>query len=182
MPTTQPPTPSSTPSSTRVADVLARLRAVGERMTPARRAVLTVVDAADAAGEHLTAEQIGVRVGDLEPAVHRATLYRTLTSLTELGALVHVHLGGSATVYHLGPGPEEEAPAGHDDGHDGHDAHDAHDHAHDHAHVQCHACGRVLDVPPDVLDDVAARLAADLGFVLDTGHAALLGTCRDCAD
>ena len=162
MPTTQPPTPSSTPSSTRVADVLARLRAVGERMTPARRAVLTVVDAADAAGEHLTAEQIGVRVGDLEPAVHRATLYRTLTSLTELGALAHVHLGGSATVYHLGPGPEDDA--------------------HDHAHVQCHACGRVLDVPPDVLDDVAARLAADLGFVLDTGHAALLGTCRDCAD
>jgi Fur family ferric uptake transcriptional regulator len=131
-------------------------------MTPARRAVLSVVDAADAAGEHLTAEQIGARVGDLEPTVHRATLYRTLTSLTELGALSHVHLGGSATVYHLGGGPEDEGP-------------------HDHAHVQCHACGRVLDVPPDVLDDVAARLAADLGFVLDTGHAALLGTCRDCA-
>jgi len=157
-----PPTQPTTPTP-RVADVLARLRAVGERMTPARRAVLTVVDAADAAGEHLTAEQIGARVGDLEPAVHRATLYRTLTSLTELGALAHVHLGGAATVYHLGAGPEDDT------------------HAHDHGHVQCHACGRVLDVPPDVLDEVAARLEADLGFVLDTGHAALLGTCRACA-
>ena len=165
MPPTQPTTP-------RVADALARLRAVGERMTPARRAVLAVVDAADAAGEHLTADQIGVRVGDLEPAVHRATVYRTLTSLTELGALSHVHLGGSATVYHLGSGPEDESP---EEG--------AHEHAqeHAHAHVQCHACGRVLDVPPDVLDAVAARLEAELGFVLDTGHAALLGTCRECA-
>jgi Fur family ferric uptake transcriptional regulator len=39
----------------------------------------------------------------------------------------------------------------------------------------------VLDVAPDVFDGVAARLRDDLGFVLDTGHAALLGTCRECA-
>jgi Fur family ferric uptake transcriptional regulator len=155
----------------RVADAVARLRGAGERVTPARRAVLAVVDAADARGEHLTADQIGSRVADLEPAVHRATVYRTLTSLTELGALSHVHLGGSATVYHLAAGPGvPDAGAAVDDAPG----------RHDHAHVQCHACGRVLDVPPDVLDDVARRLEADLGFELDTSHAALLGTCREC--
>ena len=50
-----------------------------------------------------------------------------------------------------------------------------------HAHVQCHVCGRVLDVPPEAFEEVAGRLRDDLGFVLDTSHAALLGTCRTCA-
>lgn len=147
--------------SPRVADAVSRLRSAGERVTPARYAVLRVVDAADLADEHLTAEQIGARVAEVEPAVHRATVYRTLTSLAETGVLSHVHIGGSATVYHL------SEPAVHDHGH--------------HAHVQCHVCGRVLDVPPDVFDGVAQRLLDELGFVLDTGHAALLGTCADCS-
>lgn len=150
--------------SVRVAGAVSRLRTAGERVTPARYAVLRVVDAADLADEHLTAEQIGARVADVEPSVHRATVYRTLTALVETGVLSHVHLGGAATVYHL-----TDAPAAHGT-----------DRAR-HAHVQCHACGRVLDVPPHTLDEVAARLVDELGFVLDTGHAALLGTCRECA-
>ncbi len=150
-----------------MAAAVARLRSAGERLTPARYAVLHVVDAADLADEHLTAEQIGTRVADVEPSVHRATVYRTLTALVETGVLSHVHLGGTATVYHLTEPPPAEQHE-----------HDAHDHGH--AHVQCHVCGRVLDVAPDVFDEVAARLRADLGFTLDTGHAALLGRCRDC--
>jgi Fur family ferric uptake transcriptional regulator len=144
------------------------MRSAGERVTPARYAVLRVVDAADLADEHLTAEQIGTRVAAVEPSVHRATVYRTLTSLVETGVLSHVHLGGSATVYHLGEVGDTVVGA------------PAHHHEHGHAHVQCHVCGRVLDVAPDVFDEVAARLREDLGFTLDTGHAALLGTCRDC--
>lgn len=133
--------------------------------------MLRVVDAADRGDEHLTAEQIGGRVTALEPSVHRATVYRTLTSLSELGVLSHVHLGGSATVYHLA----DATPA---DEHTGHEhAHQAH---HGHAHVQCHDCGRVFDVPPEMFAGLAQRLDEDLGFALDTGHAALLGLCRDC--
>ena len=155
---------TSSDGGDRVAIAVSRLRAAGERVTPARYAVLRVVDAADLADEHLTAEQIGARVADVEPAVHRATVYRTLTSLTELGILSHVHLGGSATVYHLAGDSARE-----------------HAWAPGHAHVQCHRCGRVLDVPPQAFDELAERLLTDLGFVLDTSHAGLLGTCRECA-
>jgi Fur family ferric uptake transcriptional regulator len=155
---------SSSPEGRRVADAVARLRGAGERVTPARYAVLRVVDAADAADEHLTAEQIGGRVAQVEPSVHRATVYRTLTSLSEIGVLSHVHLGGSATVYHLAP-EESRAPVP----------------GHGHAHVQCHHCGRVFDVAPEAFDGVASALQETLGFTLDTSHAALLGTCRDCA-
>jgi Fur family ferric uptake transcriptional regulator len=160
--------------SPRVQAALAGLRRRGERITPARCAVLRVIDAADRTDEHLTAEQVGSRVAEREPGIHRATVYRTLTSLTDAGLLSHVHLGGSGTVYHLveeqagayaaGPGPAPELAA----------------RPHEHAHVQCVSCGKVVDVPPDALDEVAGRLLAELGFRLDTAHAALLGHCSDC--
>ncbi len=145
---------------------LDRLRSAGERVTPARYAVLCVVDAADQADEHLTAEQVGERVAVRAPTVHRATVYRTLTSLTEAGILSHVHLGGAATVYHLAPAAAEPPVTEHPDP--------------GHAHVQCERCGRVQDVPGDALDGVAKRLLDELGFALSTSHAALLGRCRSC--
>lgn len=145
---------------------LARLRSAGERITPARHAVLRVLDVADPCDEHLSAEQIGERVAVLEPSIHRATVYRTLTALTDAAVLSHVHLGGSGTVYHLASPPAEPTQPTRDDG--------------AHAHVQCVSCGRVLDVPSHTFDDLAGRLEADLGFAVDTSHAALLGRCADC--
>ncbi|MDN5797532.1 MAG: transcriptional repressor [Intrasporangium sp.] len=160
----------------RVATALARLRELGERVTPARRAVLEVVDAADRADEHLTAEQIGARVAELEPSTHRATLYRVLTSLCDAGVLSHIHVGGNATVYHLAGHPSRTSESG-----SGTAAYaPGEGPAHGHAHVRCLVCGRVQDAPTDVLAVAADRLRATLGFEIDTGHVALLGTCARC--
>lgn len=161
------------------------LRRSGERVTPARSAVLQVIDAGDRADEHLTAEQVGARVAGIDPSIHRATVYRTLTSLTDAGLLSHVHLGGSATVYHLVEPPSGELGKAADEDEvyavGRASADESHPHALGHAHVQCVSCGKVVDVPPDALDGVATRLRAELGFRLDTSHAALLGRCADCA-
>ena len=165
----------------RVDWALARLRVLGERVTPAREAVLHVIDVADRTDEHLTAEQIGERVTQLEPSVHRATVYRTLTSLTDAGVLSHIHLGGSATVYHLSVTPGEPAreagPAAPADERPVSDAPPGDGHL----HVQCSVCGRVQDAPVAVLDEAARRLRGELAFELDTTHAALLGRCSNCA-
>lgn len=161
----------------RVEAALGRLRELGERITPARQAVLRVIDTADRAEEHLSAEHIGERVATLEPSVHRATVYRTLTALTGAGILTHVHLGGTGTVYHLATPASEAAlgasPAAYGGG-------ESEPHGHGHTHVQCVVCGRVQDAPPGVLDEAARIMRDDLGFELDTSHAALLGRCADC--
>lgn len=141
--------------------------------------MLRVVDLADRADEHLTAEVIGARVSELAPTVHRATVYRTLTSLTEAGFLSQVHLGGASTIYHLDT-PEVAAETDPADAVAGPEAEGSAAAGHAHAHVRCVSCGRVLDVPPNAFDSLAARLADGIGFALDPARTALLGTCRDC--
>ena len=131
------------------------LRALDQKVTPARRAVLEVVASTDA---HLSADEIVSRVADLVPDVHRATVFRTLERLVELGLVAHVHLPHGATTYHLRQ-PGERM----------------------HLHVLCRTCGDVFDTDPALLDDVADALAASLGFRLAADHAALSGVCAVCA-
>ena len=92
-------------ASPRSADeILALLRAHGDRVTASRRAV---VDALVAGDHHVTADEIVARVaaGDGpdggDPEAHRATVYRTLDRLEELGVISHVHLGHGPSTFHL---------------------------------------------------------------------------------
>lgn len=146
------PSPAVDPEAT-IRRVAGMLRARGERMTGPRRAVLTVL-ARD--GGHLSAETVVGKVTDHDPTVHRASVYRTLEALTELGVVQHVHVSRGGTAYHL---VEAAKP---------------------HLHAQCHGCGTVHDLPPDLLDDVAAVLAREHGFQLEAGHVALSGLCQNC--
>jgi Fur family transcriptional regulator, ferric uptake regulator len=133
----------------------AQLRQRGERVTTARLAVAEVLAATD---EHLSAEQIGERAEALRPGIHRATVYRALEALGELGLVTHVHLGKAGTTYHLAG---ELVPR--------------------HLHLRCTGCGRVLDVDAETLEPVRRKLRREIGFRLDPDHVALLGTCADCA-
>lgn len=133
--------------------VAAQLRERGERMTRPRRVVLTAL--ASASG-HRSAAQVAEAVAEIDGAVHRASVYRTLEALCELGAVQHVHLGHGATAYHLA---------------DGHGPH---------PHAQCSRCQRLIDLPVDLLDAVTLRVESELGFALDATHVALSGRCADC--
>jgi len=134
-------------------EVAGMLRARGERMTGPRRAVLRVLAERD---EHLSAEDILSRLAAHDPGVHRASVYRTLEALSELGVVQHVHVTHGGTAYHLVRGERR------------------------HLHAQCHSCGAVHDLPPDLLDDVEAVLAHRHGFHLEAGHVALSGLCQHC--
>lgn len=154
---------SASDENARVEPALAMLRARGERVTPARCAVLTELARAGRE-EHLSADELAVRVEASTTGVHRATVYRVLTRLAELGLVSHTHLGGGATVYHLVAGQAETGgvPV--------------------HAHLQCSTCGTVIDVEVEELQPLADRLRDQLGFRLAPEHTALLGLCATCAD
>jgi len=94
-------------------------------------------------------------VAERDPGVHRASVYRTLETLSGLGVVQHVHVGHGTTAYHLAG---DEA----------------------HLHAQCGRCGAVIDLPASLLDEVAARVHREHGFRLDPSHVALSGTCERC--
>ena len=130
------------------------LRARGDRMTGPRRAVITALAARRT---HLTADQVVSAVAEQDASVHRASVYRTLETLSQLGVVQHVHVGHGTTTYHLAG----DAP---------------------HLHAQCSSCGAVLDLPGSMLDTVARQILDEHGFALDPSHVALSGSCADCRD
>jgi len=101
---------------------------------------------------HATPEQIS----DAVPGVDITTVYRTLEVLEDIGLVRHTHFGHGAPAFR----PAEDQ----------------------HVHVVCHACGRVSDAPESLADDLADRLRAEQGFVLDRAHFTVFGRCRDCAE
>lgn len=144
----------------RVRAALAELRTRSERVTRVRQAVIEVLDGTD---EHLSADEIASQAEASAPGLHRASVYRALATLGELGLVTHTHLGGAAAVYHLQVDlPEATAAAA------------------GHAHLQCTSCQRVIDIPVATLLPLAESVDQDLGFALEPRHTALLGVCADC--
>jgi Fur family ferric uptake transcriptional regulator len=144
---------SATPLRELIDRVGAEFRSRGERMTRPREVVLEVLFKEPG---HVTAEQVVAAVGDLDESVHRASVYRSLEALCDVGAVQHIHLGHGATAFHLVGG---ERP---------------------HPHAQCRRCGVLLDLPTDVMDGVVERMLSELGFELDATHVALSGVCAEC--
>lgn len=129
------------------------LRSHGLRRTPQRQATLEAIATSDG---HATAEEIVARVRTRLPAVSPSTVYRTLTSLEEVGVVCHAHLGHTASVYHLGGGGL-------------------------HQHLVCERCGSLTEVDDADVAPFARTLQRRYGFNADFTHFAILGECRACA-
>ena len=134
--------------------VLALVRSRGGRITDTRKAVLRAMFDSD--DHHLTANDILATVADVAPEPDRATVYRTLELLTELGVVAHVHLGHSAAVYHLADVP--------------------------HQHLVCDQCGAVVQVPLSLFTPLLRQIDEDFDFAVEPGHFALTGLCKACRD
>ncbi len=136
-------------------DLIGALRGRSLRITKARRAICEVL--ASSHEEHMSALDILQRAREKAGmAIDQSTVYRTLDVLEDLGYLHHVHLGHGAGVYHL----SEES---------------------DHQHLVCEQCGVSVEIPLEELAPVLATVTARYGFVAESVHFALVGTCEECA-
>jgi Fur family ferric uptake transcriptional regulator len=137
----------------RLETTLAEIRAHGGRVTPARRAVLAAI--LDTGQHHFTAAEVVAAVEHTEPQPDRATVYRTLELLTEIGLLTPLQLQGEAVVYHRSD--------------------------HRHGHVVCDRCGCIAEVPEQILIDFARTLETKIDFTIDADRVTVSGTCERCA-
>jgi Fur family ferric uptake transcriptional regulator len=124
----------------------------GLRYTDERQAV---VGAVFAKHRHFEAEDLLLWARTHHPRVSRATIYRTLELLEQVGMVTHTHLGHGAPTYHL--------------------ATDA-----DHVHLVCRDCGRVTEIGPDAIRPLITALDERHGFETDVGHLTVFGRCQEC--
>jgi Fur family transcriptional regulator, ferric uptake regulator len=133
-------------------EMAARLRAVGQRVTPQR---LMILGAFAQAGEHLSADEVYARVGPLSPAVNRSTVYRTLELFRDLGLISETDLGGGVRHFELL-----------DDGR--------------HHHLICRDCGVMLVLDDDLVQPLRDGIRERYGFAPTLDHLALFGLCAYC--
>jgi len=132
-------------------DILARLSRLGHNKSDRRRAVVEAVCGHEGA---FTAQEIA---DELAPSgIGRATVYRTIGVLQELGYLSRLHVGAECHRYAL-------CDATH------------------HHHMVCTACGRVFPFEECGVEEQAAATAARIGFSVEGHHVDLYGRCAACA-
>jgi len=126
------------------------IREAGLRRSAPRQRVIELM-----AGEScaITALEMDARL----EGVGRATVYRAIEQLEELGLVQKVDLGGSAFGY------EKVDPSGHH-----------------HHHIVCEDCGRVEPFEDERLERAIDDVDRD-GFTISAHEITLRGRCSDCA-
>ncbi len=131
--------------------VLKRLRDAGYKVTPPRLAVLEVIEQK---GEHLNPNEILEQAREIHPTLGRATVYRTLELLTQLGIVRPIFVGESGPTYIRADG--------------------------NHHHIVCSQCGRVVDFDQCVVDQMTHDLAERFDFRITSHLLEFYGVCGDC--
>jgi Fur family transcriptional regulator, ferric uptake regulator len=130
---------------------LEALRSAGYRSGGARRRVVDLLARQDCALSPLEMDRRLRGVG-------RASVYRALDQLEELGLIQRVELGGDASGY------ERRGPAS--------------DHHH---HALCEGCGRVAPFSDERLERAIAACSRGSEYEISTHEVVLRGTCPDCS-
>ena len=129
------------------------LRQQGYKLTPQRRAVLSVIALSH---DHFTPTDIHERVHQEYPDIGLVTVYRTLHILAGLGLICEVHAGGSCQSYVM------RRPSEH------------------HHHLICSDCGTVVDFANCDISELEQRLSHETGFEIESHLLEFLGLCRNC--
>jgi Fur family ferric uptake transcriptional regulator len=127
----------------------------GHRVTGARRALVDLVAAQEG---HFTAADLLARAGAERLRVGRATVFRTLDLLTDIGALERLDLPSGEHAY-VACAPQEH-----------------------HHHVVCRSCGKSVGVEEGGLQRVVADIAKRSGFLIESHRLELYGLCPACRE
>jgi Fur family ferric uptake transcriptional regulator len=133
-------------------DIISKLSRRGYRLTPQRMMILEAVEAAD---DHISADEIYTRVCDRYPHLNISTVYRTLELLKELGLATETDMGDGRVRYH-------SIRKGH------------------HHHLVCQNCGCIIDLDETALLPLKDALSREYGFEADLKHLAIFGQCGKC--
>jgi Fur family ferric uptake transcriptional regulator len=130
-----------------------KLRLAGHKLTNARLTVLAVIEQL---GGHVTSAEVLDAVAHADASIGRASVFRTLELLTQVGIIRPTYLESSITPHYV------MMPGGH------------------HHHIICTSCNRVIEFDDCGLSDLENELQERLGVQI-TGHLLeFYGICAQC--
>jgi Fur family ferric uptake transcriptional regulator len=133
-------------------DVIGALEQAGYRLTAPRRALAGLVAGREG---HFTADDLLVAARRRHLGLGRATIFRALDALTELGVVERIDLPSGEHAF-------VACEAAH------------------HHHVVCSSCGRAAWASDHGLERVAAAIGRETGYRIDTHRLELYGLCGEC--
>ena len=133
-------------------DFAVQLHSRGCRLTPQRQLILEAVQLAH---DHVTPDDVYEQVHRQNPAISRATIYRTLDFLCEM-RLIHALYWGGQMYYEI----VDDQP---------------------HHHLVCRICGGMAECEPELLRGLFEAVEQKHQFTIDMDHVALFGVCQRCA-
>lgn len=125
-------------------------------MTPQRRALIETIQEAEG---HLDASSLLALARKREPDIDRATVYRTIELLKNLGLIDELdlmHLSGERHYY-------EARTRG------------------DHVHMACFQCGRIEEFSSALFERLKQEIEVKTGFEARVTRLELGGRCRECS-
>ncbi len=131
------------------------LQKQGVRLTRQRRVLLDVMDQAE---QHLKADSILERAREIDPRIHRVTVYRTLEMLKSHGLLDELDL-----LHMHGHGHYYESRS-----------------QRDHIHIACLRCGKVREVESDLFEELKHQIQRDTGIHITVTRTEIGGYCESC--
>lgn len=110
-------------------------------------------------GEHFTPDELYKLISKKNSHFHisKATIYRTVELLTDMGLLSRIDL---------------------DDGFDRYEFREAK--GHQHHHLICTSCNKVYELDDDLLDDIEKIIERRTGFKVTDHQLKIYGLCPDC--
>ncbi|MBU1006260.1 MAG: transcriptional repressor [Candidatus Omnitrophica bacterium] len=139
-----------------------KFRGCGYRITVPRQAILSVLSKTE---DHLSAEDIYLKVHKIYPGVGLTTVYRTLDILVNMALVFKFDFGDKRARYELREGPKGERH---------------------HHHLICTGCNRVIDYTDfvdeekDLLDKAEKGLSKKYNFKISGHSIQFYGLCEKC--
>ena len=136
---------------TTIEDLAHRVKKAGFKLTPARRAVIEVLESSQ---DHLCHSQILEQGQKIYPRLSRATVYRTMDILVELKLVRPLYLNGPTQRFVSALGG--------------------------HHHLVCIRCGTTVEFNECIIGSLAERLAEQHNFQIHSHLLEFHGLCNAC--
>ncbi|WP_020008369.1 Fur family transcriptional regulator [Salinicoccus albus] len=140
----------------RIQSIKDALQEARYKLTPQREVTVKVL--LENEKDHLSAEDVFMKVKDKYPEIGLATVYRTLELLSDLKVLDKINFGDGVSRYDL---RKEGAK-------------------HFHHHLVCMECGSVEEIEEDLLVEVEKTVEKDYDFKILDHRLTFHGICKKC--